>query len=284
VRTALFRWRKRASALRLFVIVRRSPDWGRLTQEEFEAQARLFCRAVHRPEEQVIDTARLWDTAFPLSYCQTRQTLKDIAGETLRALRPEQITTGEAPIPVPPPGAVYVICDDDDWLSPDLPTALNTAALRPYDGVVWGNAVFGPLKKAAREPVLEVPDGIELRPLDRVCHSNNYAVTSRYLERAAGVLDHVFSHGIASQTFQSLEIAQIRSYLSVKNTNPTSTVFLENGLRWERSRQRLIDLVRQYVERAARGVDTVSEDLRWAMPQMVQVVRLFAQLLQATRP
>jgi hypothetical protein len=264
--------RRRPRGMELCVVVRSSPDWGSLTQEQFQAQAREFCRRVKRPENQTIETARLWDSTFRTTFCQTRHAMKLIAQKLLARMPVREIVHG------PPAevreGTLYLVTDDDDWCSPELPAALATVPREGYDGVTWGNAVLGPLERGADEPVLAVPEAFEMRPLTVTCHSNNYALTPEYFRQPKSGWAKVFSHGHADEAFRKLRVLNIERYLSIKNTNPASTVFLENGLRRDFSSARLRELVGQYNARLERAGSTADPRLSWAK-ESVEAVRVF---------
>ena len=275
-------FRRQPPGWELCVVVRSSPDWGRLTREQFEAQAREFCRRVNRPVEQTVETARLWDRTFRATFCETRQAMKEIAQTLLAGMTVREIVHG------PPPGearagTLYLITDDDDWCSPELPAALAAVPREGYDGVTWGSAVLGPLRRDADEPVLDEPLAVKFRPLTVACHSNNYALTPEYFVRPGAGWDRVFSHGRADREFRELRVFNVERYLSVKNTNPASTVFLENGLRREFSEARLRQLIEQYNARleAARAGD--DPRLGWARPGIELVRKFFRELAAGAR-
>ena len=272
---------RRRPPVDLCVVIRSSPDWGKLSQEEFEEQSRVFCRRVNRPEEQVVETARLWDATFRTTYCQTRQAMKEIAQETLRRMAPAEIVQGE-PAELRP-GALYLLTDDDDWFSPELPKALARVPSVDYDGVTWGNVMLGPWRKGVPEPILSEPEPIQMRPLTVTCHSNNYALAASYLLRTKKAWKKVFSHGHADEVFRTLNIFNIPQYLSVKNTNPASTVFLENGLRQEFTSRRLRELIDQYNARFQTGEPFGPPDLRWAQGSIEAVRRFFVELAAGAR-
>ena len=213
--------------MELCLVVRSSPDWGFLTREQFEAQAREFCRRVNRPVEQTVETARLWDRTFRTTFCETRRVMKSIA-QTLLAQMPVRATF-HGPPPEVRAGTLYLVTDDDDWCSPELPAALAAVPEEGYEGVTWGSAVLGPLRGTDDEPILSEPHAVKLRPLTVACHSNNYALTPEYFRLPKAGWDRVFSHGHADEAFRRLRVFNVERYLSVKNTNPASTVFLENG-------------------------------------------------------
>jgi hypothetical protein len=271
----------RGARQRVCVVVRRSPDWGALSREEFERQARDFCRQINRPVEQVVETARLWDETFRMSYCETRQAIKAIARMNLDRAPVDTIRYG-----VPPSverDTIYVLTDDDDWLGPELPSALAASGGETPEGFVWGTAVLGPIRRDAEEPVLSEPAWMRLPPLDTECRSNNYAVTGRYFERPGAAWEHVFGHGRAGQTFRSLQVTAIPRYLSVKNTSPASTVFLENGLRRDFSRPRLRQLVEQYSARLDEGSAALDLRLRWAEGSIAALGAFFHELVETAR-
>ena len=264
------------AAWKICVVVRSSPDWGRLAREQFEAQAREFCRRVNRPLEQTVETARLWDRTFRTTFCETRQAMKDIAQGILAQMSVDEVVHG------PPPdvreGTLYLVTDDDDWCSPDLPAALVGVPHEGYEGATWGSAVLGPLRAGAAEPILEEPQAVKWRPLTVACHSNNYALTPEYFRRPGAHWDKVFSHGHADEEFRKLRVFNVERYLSVKNTNPASTVFLENGLRREFSEARLRQLVEQYNARLAVDAEAADPQLSWARPAVEAVGRFFREL------
>lgn len=265
----------------LCVVLRSSPDWGNLGQAEFEDQARRFCRQVNRPVEQVVQTARLWDRTFRTSYRETRRVMKDIAQTALSWTNAHDVFA--TPPPVIRPGAIYVLTDDDDWFSPELEEALSTTPAEDYEGIVWGCAVLGPILKDAAEPVLAQPAAVRFRPLTISCQSNNYGLTSRYFHRLGAEWANVYSHGHADQEFQKMKVWNIPRYLSVKNTNPASTVFLENGLRREFSSARLRELVDQYNARFDAGNALGEPALQWARVPMEAVRTFFGGLTAAAR-
>jgi hypothetical protein len=264
----------------LCIVLRSSLDWGKLTQEEFEEQARHFCRQVNRPVEQVVETARLWDRTFSTSYRETRHVLKDIAQSALSWTKDYCVT--DTPPAVITPEAIYLLTDDDDWFSPELGEALS-ATPQESEGVVWGCAVLGPLVKNAAEPVLEQPAAVRLRPLTVSCQSNNYGVTARYFQRPGASWNKVFSHGHADNEFKGLNVYNVPRYLSIKNTNPASTVFLENGLRRDFSSTRLRELIYQYNVRFAAGNALHEPALQWARNPMKAVQRFFSELAANAR-
>lgn len=260
-------------AMELCVVVRSSPDWGSLTREQFEAQAREFCRRVNRPVEQTVETARLWDRTFRTTFCETRQAMKQIAQDLLSQMTVREIVHG------PPPEireeTLYLVTDDDDWCSPELPAALASVPREGYDGVTWGSAVLGPLRRDADEPILDEPNAVKLRPLTVACHSNNYALAPEYFRQPGASWERVFSHGRADAEFRKRRVFNVERYLSVKNTNPASTVFLENGLRRDFSEARLRQLVEQYNARLG-VVD--NPRLSWAAPSINAVRQFFREL------
>ena len=272
---------RRWPATDLCVVLRSSPDWGNLSQESFDEQARRFCRQVNRPVEQVVETARLWDRTFRTSYRDTRHAMKSIAQAALSWVSKWEVTTG-LPAAIRP-GTIYLLTDDDDWFSADLPEALAGAALGECEGVVWGCAVLGPLRKDAAEPVLEQPAAVRFRPLTIHCQSNNYGISANYFRRPGAGWENVFSHGHADREFQSLRVCQIPRYLSIKNTNPASTVFLENGLRRDFSGTRLRELINQYNARFDAGRAWEEPGLQWARKPMEAVRQFFGELAQTAR-
>ena len=241
----------------------------------------MFCRRVNRPEDQIIRTARLWDDTFRLTFCETRQAMKELAQANLTLVAPQEVTDQQPTAFLP--GAFYLFTDDDDWYSPELPKALANVTEGTHDGVTWGNVMLGPWRKGVAEPILDEPEPVHFRPLTVACHSNNYALTGDYLQRTKKAWKKVFSHGHADEVFATLPVANVPRYLSIKNTNPASTVFLENGLLYDFSSRRLRELINQYNARFGVGQSLDDPRLRWARSSIAAVRRFFEALAASAR-
>ena len=88
----------------------------------------------------------------------------------------------------------------------------------------------------------------------------------------------MFSHGHADEAFRRLRVFNVERYLSVKNTNPASTVFLENGLRRDFSGARLRQLVGQYNARLEAAGGRYGPQLDWARGSIGAVREFFRKL------
>lgn len=224
-----------------FIVVRQSPDWRALTDEAFEAQARAFCRLIGEPEELVVETARLWDRTFGVSFRETRAAMKDIALANLRVVRDATLLLGQMDAPTDEASsAIYFFCDDDDWAHPDLFHRLRgLGGSDAWEGYLWPHVVFG----RPAGPLVRV------RPDEAHCHTNNYAVSGRYLRRGPDAWRGVYQHFDAHKTFPSLRVGRVPVPLSATNKNPSSTLFLRNNLEGDFSSERLARIVTEFCRR-----------------------------------
>ena len=207
--------------------------------------------------------------------------MKEIAQKNLALVAPREVTDQQPKEYLSE--TFYLFTDDDDWYSPDLPKALANVPAGTHDGITWGNVMLGPWRKGVAEPILDEPEPVHFRPLTVSCHSNNYALTGDYLKRTKKAWKKVFSHGHADEVFATLPVASIPLYLSIKNTNPASTVFLENGLLHEFSSRRLRELIVQYNARFGVGRSLDDSRLRWARSSIVAVRNFFESLAASAR-
>ena len=270
---------------RHFIVVRQSPDWrntphAELT-DEFEAQARAFCRLIGEPEELVVETARLWDRTFAVSFRETRAAMKDIALENLRAVRDATLLLGQEDAPAPPadgvPSALYFFCDDDDWAHPDLFHVLRTVGeADTFEGYLWPHIVFG----RPAGPLVRV------RPDEAHCHTNNYAVTDRCLRRGPDAWRGVYQHFDAHKTFPSLRVCRVPTPLSATNKNPSSTLFLRNNLEGDFSSERLARIVTEFCRRVRESdaeADSGEDQVAWVRPWGGAVGKFYGNLLASRR-
>ena len=259
-----------------FIVVRQSPDWRALTTEEFETQARRFCRLIGEPETLVVETARLWDRTFAVSFRETRAAMKDIALENLRAVRDATLLLGQTDAPVPASSAIYFFCDDDDWAHPDLFRRLRAAdEENTIEGYLWPHVVFG----RPAGPLIRV------RPDDAHCHTNNYAVSDRCLRCGPDAWRGVYQHFDAHKMFPSLRVCRVSTPLSATNKNPSSTLFLRNNLGDDFTSERLARIVAEFCRRLRESVagDSDEEQIAWVQPWGGAVGEFYDSLLASRR-
>src|SRR5262245_40399233 len=123
----------------LLIVLRQSPDWSRITRQEYVEHSREFCRSIGRPLDQMNDIVDLWDSTFEVSYFEARQQMKEIARSNLTAVSNAELVELDA---FRSDGA-RPICfvDDDDWFAPDLAKHLDWTL--GYDGFIWTHVALG---------------------------------------------------------------------------------------------------------------------------------------------
>jgi hypothetical protein len=249
----------------LLIVLRQSPDWSRITRQEYHEQSREFCRSIGRPLDQMNDIVDLWDSTFRVSYFETRQEMKEIAKTNLRAVRDAQ-TVELADFRA---DSARTICfvDDDDWFAPDLAEHLDCTL--GCDGFIWTHVAVG----SPAYPLRTWPAGTS----ELMCFTNNYAVSAEYARRNG--IAEVAQHWHADAVFRSLRIGSIPLPLSVANKHPASLVFLERNLEGQFTHDKLKDSIATFV----RGTSLVDEHLltgiEWARSLILEVNRRFAQVL-----
>ncbi len=258
----------------LTIVLRQSPSWDTMTIQEFEQQSKVFCRLIGRRENLVNEIVQLWNQTFDISFFTTRQLLKQIAQKNLKKVKNVQIITiGELEenLHKNQDIGIYLFIDDDDWIQPDIAKFFSKQTIQHFDGYRWGSVNFDGRK----------PELLLRRAFDDTCFTNNYAVSSRYLN--SQTLDSVYQHWIATVTFQKLKIKQFAHYLTVTNKHPASTVYLENSLANDFSSQRLIVVVSEFNEKMQQ-LETINlAELSWAKPYMQQTRDFYQQLLASIK-
>jgi hypothetical protein len=253
----------------LLIVLRQSPDWSRITRQEYREQSREFCRSIGRPLDQMNDIVDLWDSTFRISYFEIRQQMKDIAKRNLAAVRNAE-TVDHAAFRA---GEVRPICfvDDDDWFAPDLGEYLDCTL--GYDGFVWTHVALG----SPSYPLHRWPAGES----ELLCLTNNYAVTAEYATRNG--IAHITEHWQADPVFRSLRIGTIPEPLSVANKHPACIVFLERNLEGQLTRNRLKHVIKTFV-RGTRSVDEPSlTGIEWARTLIRDVNERFERVLASER-
>ena len=197
------------------LILRDSPDWSSFDIE----RSRDFLRSVGLPETLIVDFAALWRRCFRVEYRAIRAQLKIIALQTYKSVRQASLVRHEDWDRAEPAEGWIAFVDDDDWMSPGLFDSLPVPASGD-DGVRWGSIRLGRVFKA---------DGyagpiVQLRPIDRVVYTNNYAVTRRALDCFGRTA--FFDHGAAQKAFDRSDFALTESggYLSCAVKHPCCTM------------------------------------------------------------
>lgn len=252
------------------ILLRQSPDWTAMSKDEFAEQSRRFCQMMGRPVDQVVNTAKLWDDTFGITFCETRQAMKDIALDNLRQVKGATLVCDPATLQTSTPSdrAIYMFTDDDDWAHPDLFIALEALDPATCDGFLWRNLVYG----RQGGPV------VRHRPDNGVCFTNNYAVTQTYFGSGPESLDRVFQHGQADLVFPTLRVRRLPEFLSATNKNPSSTLFLEGALREDFSSVCLLRAIQSYHERL-RLFRGLTPESAWIVPWATAVTEFYGRLL-----
>ena len=269
VRSGFSRWLRRvAGGPRLRIVLRQSPDWRNTPHATLLEGSRAFCRTVGRAagigENFISDVVAVWDRTFRASFFEVRARMKDIAQMNLSAV--PAIRSPVAAVTAPADAAeLYVFIDDDDWLRPDLLQALRSCGGTDADGIVFGNILC--------------VSRVELRPLDDVCYTNNYAVSGDFLLRHPADFAPLVQHWDAHAIFHRRDFRRVQApvYLSATNKHPASTMKLKDGLEHaELSGATLRRLVQRYVDESATAV--LPPEAEWVAPHVRQVREVFAGL------
>lgn len=204
------------------VAVRYSPDWLGLTDDD----TRRFLRRHGIDENLLVDFMALWDGAMKVDYRTFRHEIAGLSRASFAAVRGAEVIPHEVLRETKRANDdLIVFVDDDDWLSPGLFEELEKACPRPFNGIWWGSILVGPqlttYAASQTEPV------IELRPLERVIYTNNYAVTGRALNWHG--YGRLFEHYHADRRFRKFLVPpkKVPLYLSAASKHPCSTVSVQ---------------------------------------------------------
>jgi len=250
------------------IVLRQSPDWSRITREQYRQQSRAFCLLLDRPADQMNDVVDAWDAQFAVSFFETRQAMKDIAQRSLAAVAGASCVD-EASFE-PSAGRPVCFVDDDDWFAPVL--GEQVGSLSACDGALWTHVALGFGNRLQR---------FAPAATDWWCFTNNYAVSPAYVGRHG--IAAVTQHWIADQTFRTLRLRHVMAPLSVANKHPASVVFLERSLDGPVSGQSLTRAVAAFVDGLARIGETDLEGIEWAQPYIEATHRHFTCVLTSAR-
>lgn len=249
----------------LLIVLRQSPDWSRITRQEYCEHSREFCDLIGRPRDQMNEIVELWDSTFRVSYFETRQRMKDIAKCNLASVRNAEIVDHRDF--KPEGGRAICFVDDDDWLAPDLGEHLDCRL--GYDGFIWTHVAVG----SPTFPLHRWPAGES----EWLCFTNNYAVSDEYARKNG--IEHVAQHWAADSVFRSLRIDSIPLPLSVANKHPASVVFLERNMESQLTHDKIKQVLATFVGET-RSVDEHSlTGIEWAGPMIGAVNHHFEQVL-----
>jgi len=204
------------------VAVRHSPDWLALTEDD----TRRFLRRHGIDENLLVDFIALWDRALKVDYRTFRHEIAALSRASFSAVRGAEVMSHVAlRATTPAKDDLVVFVDDDDWLAPSLFEELAAACPRPLNGIWWGSILVGPqlttYEASQYDPI------IELRPLERVIYTNNYAVTGRALNWHG--YGRLFEHYHADRRFGKFwwPPKKVPKYLSAASKHPCSTVSVQ---------------------------------------------------------
>lgn len=254
-----------------YIVLRQSPDWGAISDSEFREQSRKFCIQEGRPPEQVNLSVDLWNRTFKRSFCQVRQEIKEIALANFASVKNTTLLNSIETINTTHlDEGVYIFIDDDDWLHPQIADLLsNIDSDRQTNGFVWGSVAFG---RHAEEIITR-------RNIDGFCYTNNYAVKGVYIKNNIQDLNALSKHGEADKILNKYGARIIKDYWSVTNKNPTSTCYMEQVLKGNYSQPLLTGAIANYLERCQRIDSEIDPSLTWARPMMLEMVRIFSELM-----
>lgn len=207
---------------RRIVAVRYSPDWLGLADDD----TRRFLRRHGIYENLLVDFMALWDRHLKVDYRSFRHEIARLSRASFAGVRGAEVIPHEALREERRAGDdLIAFVDDDDWLAPGLFEDLARACPRPVTGIWWGSILVGPqLTSYAASQGAPV---IELRPLEQVIYTNNYAITGRALNRHG--YGRLFEHYHADRRFRKFwwPPKKVPLYLSAASKHPCSTLSVQ---------------------------------------------------------
>jgi len=203
----------------------------------------------------------LWNASFNIPYHEFRQRLKAIAQLCLSRVEGAQLASLDSP----PPGALLVPVDDDDWFSPDLAHRLRQASDPSISCYYWTRHILEPERRKRRWKGLLK----ELLTGHVIFATNNYAIRN-----APGLAELTLNHMAARDHFAATQVRYLPAALSLQNRSLAS----QTVLGWKRriTRDQLVERYECYRTLYART--HLSRGLRWAVPYVIMMSELMQGL------
>lgn len=253
----------------VIIVQRQTVDWALLTPESFRPLSEAFCRLWGKPDDYVFRLMQLWDETFSVGYFETRARLKAISTSNLSALPGVEFIPYDNYRNIPDKRAFYLFMDDDDWAGPTLGAVLGAQSPDAHKALLWRAANIG-------SPQQEYP--VFVWGLNGRCMTNNYAVSSVWLNHLARLPD-VVQHSTATRTLAAVgEIVQLDAALTASNKSPCSSVSLDRGLQGDLSPEKLAALVEDYLARMATRLPEHMWAAPWIEPLVAETVALFREV------
>lgn len=266
----------------IVLYVRSDVDWGRMTEEGFLQQERSSSSVEGMSEcrrRSLLESIRLWNRAFGMSYFAYRQELKKIAETNwarvrnldLVARRPELIAALEALDP-----CVVLPVDDDDWFHPDAADVLRRSWSPGVDAFHWPDGLYRsvPFQDRFDEPVHQ--KRLIVRRGKGDFTTNGYAVTTKGLRGELGETRLLDFHWAAGKAFhrEGVDRRFVDQVLSASNKSLASATNLKA----------LVDrpLVLRNVPHLRRRTEEIPPALQWAADYIARTEQLNQSLCRGT--
>ena len=209
--------------------------------------------------------AKVWDQTFHLEYHEYRYRLKEIAADSLRAVRGTRIAALEEI----PDGAIVVPTDDDDWFAPDLAEQIQAHYNPERSCLLWRHYTIE-LPRRLRERLLSLWRLRVKRTL--TCRTNNYA-----LVKSPTSMSGFGSHGAGSRYFDANKalVQRLPLHLNVQNRNLSSKSIGKRDPK-PPTPANLIERYRRFV--ALYAGRKLPSEVAWARPYLNQVAKLTSEL------
>ncbi len=217
------------------VILRQSPDWKTITEEQFLSQCGKFCNFAKLPFNLLRNSHQVWSDTFNKSYFEVRQELKEIASKSLSRIQNAEIVhlvdITEEDIEE---NSFYAFIDDDDWFSPDLGDTLKSSLCgKNPDLITWDISVYD-------------PGGPPSKDFFATPGTNNYAISgSTFLKRFKTETCYSQHWNVLLETFEKR--VHFPYCLSIYNRSPTSASSFFRMFSNEYSKHCLLSAVELYV-------------------------------------
>lgn len=261
----------------IVVVQRQTVDWLELSDQQFQEQARQFCRLWGKPADYVWSLFILWNRTFGMDYRAVRQQLKDISRQNCEQAPGVTFVPYQQYRNIPEKPAYYIFLDDDDWIDPLISLHLQKQLENCPDMpslLLWRSANIG---SPNQEHVVFVW-GMNGR-----CMTNNYAVHQSLL-KPFSMIDQFLQHKDAAAVIdQKPGIPHLDCALTISNKSPISSVSLDRGLDGDLSPSRLVTLVESYLDRMQRVEDKELVYMPWSKPLLQKTIHLFEQVLSSRR-